>query len=55
VTSSNFPRFDRKTQTGGAIAWERLDEAIPAINRVFHDSARPSHLRLPVLERASNV
>jgi uncharacterized protein len=52
LASSNFPRFDRNPQTGGAVASTRLDEAVPAINRVFHDAAHPSHLRLPVIDRA---
>lgn len=48
VSSSNFPRFDRNTNTGGAIASESLDDAVVAVNRVHHDAARPSHLLLPV-------
>lgn len=51
LASSNFPRFDRNTQTGGAIAFEPLHQAVPAVNRVFHDASHPSHLRLPVIER----
>lgn len=48
VSSSNFPRFDRNTNTGGAIAHERLEDAVTAVNRVHHDAARPSHLVLPL-------
>jgi uncharacterized protein len=51
VSSSNFPRFDRNTNTGGAIATESLDDAVPAINRVFHDAAHPSRLVLPIVDR----
>lgn len=51
VASSNFPRFDRNTNTGGDIAAEGEADCVVAVNRVFHDSARPSHLLLPVLER----
>jgi putative CocE/NonD family hydrolase len=53
VSSSNFPRFDRNTNTGGAIAREGAKDMLPAINRVYHDQARPSHLVLPVVERAA--
>ena len=49
ISSSNFPRFDRNTNTGADIATDR-DLAI-ALNTVFHDTSRPSHLILPVVER----
>ncbi len=51
VSSSNFPRFGRNSNTGGAIASEAAEAYRPAINRVFHDAARPSRLILPVIER----
>jgi putative CocE/NonD family hydrolase len=51
VSSSNFPRFDRNTNTGGTIATEAEADCIVAVNHVFHDSSRPSHLVLPVIER----
>jgi uncharacterized protein len=55
VSSSNFPRFARNSNTGGAIASEAASEAAsdyrPAVNRVFHDAAHPSRLILPVIER----
>jgi len=51
VSSSNFPRFDANTNTGGTIADEGPDAAEPAINRVLHNSAHPSRLLLPVVER----
>lgn len=47
VASSSFPRFDRNPNTGGAVAEAR--ELLPAVQTVFHDSARPSHLLLPVI------
>jgi len=51
VTSSNFPRFDRNTNTGGAIQTETEKDFVQAVNRVYHDSAHPSHLVLPIIER----
>lgn len=51
VASSNFPRFDRNTNTGGVIAAEGEADCVVAVNRVFHDRARPSHLILPIIER----
>jgi putative CocE/NonD family hydrolase len=51
VSSSNFPRFDRNTNTGGAIAEERHGDIVQAINRVWHDTLHPSHLILPIIER----
>ncbi|WP_342660114.1 Cocaine esterase [Rhodococcus ruber] len=51
VSSSNFPRFDRNTNTGGVINAETLDEAIVATNRVLHGPEHPSRLVLPVIRR----
>jgi len=51
VSSSNFPRFDRNSNTGGEITSETADQYQPAINRIFHDAAHPSHLVLPIIER----
>ena len=49
IASSNFPRFDRNPQTGQAAAEARQLE--PALQRVFHDGSRPSHIVLPVIPR----
>ena len=51
VSSSNFPRFDRNTNTGGSIAAESIEDALPARNRVHHRRAHPSHVVLPVVDR----
>lgn len=51
VSSSNFPRFDRNSNTGGVIAAEKREQYQSATNRIFHDTAHPSHLILPIIER----
>jgi putative CocE/NonD family hydrolase len=51
VSSSNFPRFDRNTNTGGIIADEPADQATTAVNRVLHGPSYPSQLILPVISR----
>ena len=51
VSSSNFPRFNRNSNTGGEIARETADQYKPATNRIFHDVRHPSHLILPIIER----
>ncbi len=51
ISSSNFPRFDRNTNTGGVIAEESAQDFMVATNRVWHDAARPSHVVLPVVRR----
>ena len=51
VSSSNFPRFDRNTNTGGVIADESADQAAVAVNRVLHGPDYPSQLILPVINR----
>jgi putative CocE/NonD family hydrolase len=51
VSSSNFPRFDRNSNTGGVIASVGLEDLRPAINRIHHSAAHPSYLLLPIIER----
>ena len=51
VSSSNFPRFDRNTNTGGAVTEDGDQDAQVAVNRVFHGPGRPSRLVLPVIDR----
>ena len=49
VSSSNFPRFDRNTNTGGTIADEPPEAYQPATNRILHDADHPSRLVLPII------
>lgn len=51
VSSSNFPRFDRNSNTGGDLNIETIDQYQPAINQVYHDAIHPSRLILPIIER----
>ena len=48
ISSSNFPRFDRNPNTGGEISSER--RMIPALQTVYHDTVRPSHLTVSIIE-----
>ena len=47
VSSSNFPRFDRNSNTGGKIQEEATGRT--AVQRVHHTASRPSFIELPVL------
>jgi putative CocE/NonD family hydrolase len=49
ISSSNFPRFDRNTNTGGAIAGEDHRACVVARNTIYHDHDRRSHLLLPMV------
>ncbi|ANZ41690.1 X-Pro dipeptidyl-peptidase [Lentzea guizhouensis] len=49
VSSSNFPRYDRNTNTGGTIATD--DALTVAVNQVHHGPAHPSRLVLPLIDR----
>jgi uncharacterized protein len=51
VSSSNFPRYDRNTNTAGIIAEESADQVVVAVNRVRHGHGYPSRLILPVIRR----
>ena len=48
VSSSNFPRYDRNPNNGGAIASTQTQVAL---NRIFHGPTHPSRLTLPVIAR----
>ncbi|HET8549586.1 MAG TPA: CocE/NonD family hydrolase, partial [Bryobacteraceae bacterium] len=47
ISSSNFPRFDRNSNTGGRIADER--QFRKAAQTVWQGPQRPSHILLPVI------
>ncbi|MEE3248266.1 MAG: hypothetical protein VX264_00815 [Chloroflexota bacterium] len=49
VSSSNFPRFDRNTNTGNIIAEDT--ELRPALQTVFHDFQQASYISLSVVPR----
>jgi uncharacterized protein len=51
VSSSNFPRFDRNTNTGGTVIEDGEEDLVIAVNRVLHGPEHPSRLVLPVIER----
>lgn len=51
VSSSNFPQYNRNSNTGGDISKETADEYRPAANKVFHEAKYPSSLILPIIER----
>ncbi len=47
ISSSNFPRLDVNPNTGEPLGLSRM--TVVADNTVFHDSARPSRITLPVI------
>ena len=54
ISSSNFPRFDRNSNTGGEISEDKL--LLPALQKVLHTSDYPSYITLPIVARiASNL
>ncbi len=53
VAGSNFPRYDRNPNTGGALATAGEDDLVVAVNHVHHGPAHPSRLILPLIERPS--
>ncbi|MDP9054644.1 MAG: CocE/NonD family hydrolase [Acidobacteriota bacterium] len=50
ISSSNFPRFDRNPNTGGAVADAK--EAVKAKQTVYHERQRYSYVLLPVVPSA---
>jgi putative CocE/NonD family hydrolase len=47
ISSSNFPRFDRNTNTGNTFAED--DQIVPATQTIYHDADHPSHVLLPII------
>jgi putative CocE/NonD family hydrolase len=53
VMSSNFPWFDRNTNTGNAFGVDGPEDLRVTHQTIYHDSAHPSRLVLPTLPRQS--
>jgi putative CocE/NonD family hydrolase len=51
ISSSNFPKFNRNSNTGGDIARETAEQYKAANNRIYHSAFNESRLILPVIER----
>lgn len=51
ISSSNFPRYDRNSNTGGIIAQEHLSDMVAAVNQVHRGAEYPSRIVLPVVQR----
>lgn len=49
VSSSNFPRFDRNTNTGKEIGSDSTFES--ALQTIYHTKEYPSHVKLPIIPR----
>ena len=49
ISSSNFPRFDRNTNTGNIIAADT--ELRPALQTVFHEGQQASYVSLAIVPR----
>ncbi|HUI42211.1 MAG TPA: CocE/NonD family hydrolase [Terriglobia bacterium] len=47
ISSSNFPFFDVNPNTGERPGHQTHE--VTALNTVYHDRARPSHINLPVM------
>jgi putative CocE/NonD family hydrolase len=49
ISSSNFPRFDRNTNTG--VSGRDSADLQPALQTVLHNERYPSHIVLPIIPR----
>ena len=49
ISSCNFPRFNRNSNSGGDIMFEKASSYQKANNVVFHDSIHPSCIILPII------
>ncbi|MEW1828100.1 CocE/NonD family hydrolase [Streptomyces sp. NPDC088196] len=51
ISSSNFPRYDRNSNTGGVISEEYESDMVPAVNQLHRGPEYPSRVVLPVVDR----
>jgi len=51
ISSSNFPFFDLNPNTGERLGYQTHE--VTALNTVYHDRERPSHINLPVMQSDS--
>jgi uncharacterized protein len=51
VTSSSFPYIEPNPNTGNKLGEDGPSDLRPALQTVFHDASRPSHIVLPVIPR----
>ncbi|WP_211260578.1 CocE/NonD family hydrolase [Amycolatopsis jejuensis] len=51
VSSSNFPRYDRNSNTGGTIAEAAAADLVVAANHLHRGPAHPSRITLPIIDR----
>ena len=51
IAGSNFPRFDVNPNTGEPLNENR--RKMKAVNTIYHDKSRPSHILLPVIPGGS--
>lgn len=49
IASSNYPAYDRNSNTGGPIGQESAFDLVAAHQTVFHSAAYPSRLEMPVV------
>ncbi len=50
ISSSNFPKFNRNSNTGGTIYLEEAHEYMSVSNKVWHSDRYPSRLILPLVK-----
>lgn len=56
ISSSNFPRRDRNTNTGNSL-WivDTADDALIAHNTIYHDTGHASYIELPVVHAKARI
>ncbi len=51
ISSSNYPHWDRNTNTGNTPGKDNYSDLVVATQVVFHDAQRPSHITLPIIPK----
>lgn len=55
ISSSNFPKRDRNTNSGNRLYTDTEGDIMIAKNTVFHDADHPSYIVLPVFQSAKSM
>jgi len=55
ISSSNFPRRDRNTNTGNPLYTDTQEDIVVAENTIYHDAEHPFYIALPVMSPKPKV
>ena len=55
IASSDFPHYNRNTNTGNPLGIDSEEDAVVATNNVYRSTIHPSHISLPIVKKKAPV